>query len=145
MYRNQFGVAALSATWRVTSVASEQLPRHVFVAFASNERDESEKQNNQVFDNSKLTWLSVRVNSRQYPDREIETNFTKGSENYSRAYMLFQEVVKKYLDADSGSQVSVKDFASLYPDHTCRRVQAQRKAEDGHGRPRSTMAVGKQL
>ena len=29
--------------------------------------------------------------------------------------MLFQEAVKKYSDTDSGSEVSVEDFASLYP------------------------------
>jgi len=28
---------------------------------------------------------------------------------------MFQEAVQKYADVDSGSQVSVEDFASLYP------------------------------
>ena len=37
--RNQLGSVKLSPTWRVTSVASEQLPRHAFVAFASVDRD----------------------------------------------------------------------------------------------------------
>ena len=29
--------------------------------------------------------------------------------------MMFQEAMNKYSDSDSGSQVSVEDFASLYP------------------------------
>ena len=57
----------------------------------------------------------MRVNSRQYTDREKKTNFVDGSENYSRAYMLFQKAVKKYSDTESKSQVYVEDFASLYP------------------------------
>ena len=85
VYRNQFGATKLSPTWRVTSVASEQLPRHVFVAFASIKRVKDQQQSNQVFNNTKLTRLSVPVNSRQYPHREIKTNFAKSSENYSRA------------------------------------------------------------
>lgn len=77
--------------------------------------DWSQEQNNQVFDNAKLTGLSVRFCSGQSADREIETNFSEASTYFSRAYMLFQQAVKKYSDMDSGSQVSVKDFASLYP------------------------------
>ena len=119
VYRNQFGATKLSPTWRVTSVASEQLPRHVFVVFVSvkrnGSRDGSQDQNNHVFDNAKLTRLSVCVNSTQYLDREIETNFAEACRNYLRPYMLFQEAVKKYLDTDLGSLVSVEDFVSLYP------------------------------
>ena len=77
---------------------------------------------------------------------EIETNFAEVSRPYSRTYMLFQEAVKKYSDTDSGSQVSVEDLAEIYPiTHVDVFMQAQRKAEDGHGRTRNTMAVGEQL
>ena len=115
VYKNHFGAAKLRPTRRVTSVASEQLPRHVFVVFASVERDGSQLQNNQVFDKAKLTRLSMHVNSRQHLKREIGTNFAEAPRNDSRAYMLFQEVVTKYSDTDSGGQVVVEDFAELYP------------------------------
>ena len=80
VYRNQFGAAELSPTWRVTWVlpAINYLDTS-FVAFASVERDGNQLLNNQVFDNAKLTRLSVRVNNRQYPDKEIETNFAEAS------------------------------------------------------------------
>ena len=57
----------------------------------------------------------MRVNSRQYPGREIEKNFAEASRNYSRAYIFFQKAVKKSSDTDLGSQVTVEDFANLYP------------------------------
>ena len=105
----------------VTSVVNEQL-NYLDTPWSrlrpsSGMRDETQKQkmNNQIFDNALLTRLSVRVNSRQYLDRKIETNFAERSENYSRTYTLLQEAVKKYSDTDSGSQMSVKDFAALYP------------------------------
>ena len=55
------------------------------------------------------------MNSERFPERELETDFRATSRNYGRAYMMFQEAVQKYADVDSGSQVSVEDFASLYP------------------------------
>ena len=115
VYRQQFGEAFTETSWKVTSNPSEQLPRHIFIAFASIERDNNETQNNQVFDNGGLKRLSVRVNSRQYPEKELITNFTTAERNYTRAYMMFQEAMHKYSDTDSGSQLSVEDFASLYP------------------------------
>ena len=53
VYRNQFGATELSPTWRVTSIASEQLPQHVFVALASVKQEGELKQNNQVFNKAK--------------------------------------------------------------------------------------------
>ena len=47
-YRDQFRAAELSPTWKVTSVASQQQPRHV--AFASVKRDENQQKNDQVFE-----------------------------------------------------------------------------------------------
>ena len=44
-------------------------------------------------------------------------SFAAASRNYERAYMMFQETTSKYNDTDSGirSQVSVEDYASLFP------------------------------
>ena len=115
VYRSQFGHAETCPVWRVTSVASEQLPRHVFIAFANVARDGNQTQNNQVFDHANLARLAVLVNSQQYPEREIFTNFTAASRNYSRAYMLFLKASEKYSNPDPGSQVPLEDFANLYP------------------------------
>ena len=37
------------------------------------------------------------------------------SRDYGRAYMMFQEAISKYNDTDSESQVSVENYASLFP------------------------------
>ena len=68
-----------------------------------------------VFDNLDLRRIHVRMNSKQYPDRELETDFRLASRNYGRAYMMLQEAMCKYQDTDTGSQLSVEEFASLYP------------------------------
>ena len=115
VYRNQFVHTETSTVWRVTSVSSEQLPRHVFIAFANVARDGNQTQIDQVFDHANLARLAVLVNSRQYPERDIVTNFTAASRNYSRAYMLFLEAFEKSSNPDSGSQVPLEDFANLYP------------------------------
>ena len=49
VYRHQFGAAQLDRTWRFTSFAREQLPQHVFVAFACVGLDGRKIQNIQVF------------------------------------------------------------------------------------------------
>ena len=115
VYRQQYGAAELSPSWRVTTQQSEQLPRHIFVAFQAVGRDNSQEQNNMIFDNANLRQIFVRINSLQYPERALMTNFTEASRNYSRAYMMFQEAVNKYQDTDTGSSISVEEFASLYP------------------------------
>ena len=42
-------------------------------------------------------------------------SFAAASRNYGRAYMMFQEAISKYNNTDSGSQVSVEDYAGLFP------------------------------
>ena len=46
---------------------------------------------------------------------EFEVSFAAASRNYGIAYMMFQEAISKYNDTDSGSQVSVENYASLFP------------------------------
>ena len=88
IYRQQYGAAELTPTWRVTTNNSEQLPTHVFIAFAAATRDNNQQQSNQVFDHATVKRIQVRINSTQYPDRELETNFDVASRNYGRAYIV---------------------------------------------------------
>lgn len=116
IYRSTAYLAAqISCTWRITTNPGSELPRHVFIAFQNSARDNNQQRNNMVFDNLDLRRISLRLNSKQYPDKELETNFNAGSRNYSRAYMMLQEAMNKYQDTDTGSQLSVEEFASLYP------------------------------
>ena len=56
-------------------------------------RDNSQEQNNMVLDDAYLIQIFVRINSLQYPERALMTNFTEASRNYN---MMFQEAVNKY-------------------------------------------------
>ena len=117
VYRTMFQSTETSMTWRITTQPGTELPRHVFVAFQSSERDNNQQLNNMIFDNANLRRISCRINSIQYPEREFECNFTPQNRNYSRLYMSFLEAVNKYQDADTGCQLSAEDWASLYPIH----------------------------
>ena len=69
-----------------------------------------------VFDAGTLSHISRWINSTRFPDRELDVSFAAASRNYGRAYVMFQEAISKiYNDTDSGSQVSVKNYASLFP------------------------------
>src|SRR5258706_509106 len=116
VYRSTAYLAAqINCTWRITTNQGSELPRHIFIAFQSSTRIDKQQQNNMVFDNMDLRRMHIRINSKQYPDRELETNFSVNGRNYSRAYMMLQEAMDKYQDTDTGSQLSMEEFASLYP------------------------------
>ena len=108
-------------TWRITSLSGSQAPRHIFIALQNSERHPAANSQKILiiccFDNGNLTRVFVRVNSTQYPERELTCNFTHANRNYSRAYMMFMEAVNKYQDTDTGSQISAEDWANLYPIH----------------------------
>ena len=117
VYRTMYQPTETNMTWRITTQPGTELPRHIFVAFQSSERDNNQEMNNMVFDNANLRRISCRVNSTQYPEREFECNFTPQNRNYSRLYMSFLDAVNKYQDTDTGCQLSAEDWASLYPIH----------------------------
>ena len=58
--------------------------------------------------------------------------------------MLFQKVVKEY-SLGFGKPNVPRRLCGKLADYTLQCVQAQGKIENGHGRPRNTMAVGEQL
>jgi len=117
VYRTMYQPTETNMTWRITTQPGTELPRHVFVAFQSSERDDNQEMNNMVFDNANLRRISCRINSTQYPEREFECNFSPQNRNYSRLYMSFLDAVNKYQDTDTGCQLSAEDWASLYPIH----------------------------
>ena len=115
VYRTMFQPTETSMSWRITTQPGTELPRHIFVAFQSTERDNNQEMNNMIFDNANLRRISCRINSVQYPEREFECNFTPQNRNYSRLYMHFLEAVNKYQDTETGCQISAEDWANLYP------------------------------
>ena len=115
IYRQSYQQTEMAPTWRVTTNSSEQLPNYVFVAFQLQTKYGNQETNPVVFDAGTLSRISCWINSTRFPDRELEVSIAAGSCNYGRAYMMFQEAISKYNNTDSGSQVSVEDYASLFP------------------------------
>ena len=105
VYRTMFQPTRTSMTGRITTQLGTELPRHVFIAFQSSERNSNQEINNMIFDNANLRRINCRINSVQYPEREFECNFTQKKRNYSRSYMSFLEAVNKYQDSDTGCQL----------------------------------------
>lgn len=86
------------------------------MAFQDAERFNNQEQTIHVFDHANLSRIYVEINNTQkYPEKELDVNYTAANSNYSRAYMMFQDAAMKYSDPDTGSQVSLGDFASLFP------------------------------
>jgi len=114
VYRKMFQPTKINSTWRITTQPRSELPRNVFLAFQSNERDNNQQINNMIFDNANLRRISCQINSVQFPEGEYEASFTQENKNYSRLYMSFLDAVNKYQDFDTGCQILVEDWASLY-------------------------------
>ena len=101
-YRTKQQSTETSMTWRNPTQPGTELPRHVFIAFQSSERDSNQEINNMIFNNANLRRNSCRINSVQYPKREFECNFSQENKNYSRSYTSFLKAVNKYQDSDTG-------------------------------------------
>lgn len=115
-YREQFNATQRSnQTWRITTNQGSELPRHIFIAFQSTAQDNDQTRNNMIFNNAGLQRIHVKINTRKYPEQELECDFNPATRNYSRAYMMFLEAVNKYQNTDTGTQISAEEFANLYP------------------------------
>ena len=86
VYRTMFQPIHTSMTWRIATQLGTELPRYVFIAFQSRERDSNKVINNMIFDNANLRRISCRINSMRYSEREFECNFSQENRDYSRLY-----------------------------------------------------------
>jgi hypothetical protein len=103
-------------TWRVTTTSSEQLPRNIFVVFQQHAQRGNQQQNNAIFNHADVRRIHARLNSRQYPERAIECNFSDdANKNITRPYMYLLDAMQKYQDVEDGTQISAEEFRTLYP------------------------------
>ena len=76
----------------------------------------NQTQNPAVFDNVNLRQARVRINGEQYPKYPFQTNF--GRNEYTQMYQCMDEFKKEFYGYNSligGTQISYKDFNSLFP------------------------------
>jgi len=113
IYRDQYEAADISPTWNVTTNQQFQKPTHIFVAFQNVNRYGSQDANNMVFDNCGVSSLYAMINSGQYPERALQTLMS--TTEITLGHMMFQDALNKYLDYSDGTNISLEQFASLYP------------------------------
>ncbi|KAK3603652.1 hypothetical protein CHS0354_017368 [Potamilus streckersoni] len=85
------------------------LPKYVFVAFKLPKQRNAlqpQTQNKHIFTSISLSRIHIRINFRQYLERELECNFAVDTRKYSHAYIILMEATQKYNDVDIGTPMS---------------------------------------
>lgn len=109
-YRSAVQISS-DGSWRVVTLSNKITG--LYVVFSRVSRQEKLKKSCMIFDHMNLQSIHTRVNNKQYPQNQFETNFNPDTPNYMRLYTSFLEAGFKH--PDEGTCVSYKDFASLYP------------------------------
>lgn len=92
--------------WSLQSTTGK--PRYIIISF---QKDNVKSKAN--FSNLKLNRIYVEVNTRRYPNQDIEVNYTE--DKYSRIFKQTYDFKKKFYDTDDASSFSMITFKSLYP------------------------------
>ena len=80
VYRTMFQPTQTSMTWRITTQPKTELPRYVFIAFQSSERDSNQEINNMIFDNANLNVLAVGLTAYNILNENLNVIFPKKTE-----------------------------------------------------------------
>ena len=88
-------------------------PKYLYLVFQSIATLNSKTANNMIFNHFNVESITVKVDDQDFPP--IECNFTANDLNISQVYQNFLEAGCKDLDVDTGTVVSKRHFASLYP------------------------------
>lgn len=95
-----------------------QNPLKLFIAFQTQAVYEAGNKQSvkRTFSNIGLTRLRCVLNgTQQFPERELDCQFTATQKDYARAYEMFLQCGLKDHDADKGSIVKYDSFETLYP------------------------------
>ena len=80
VYQTMFQPTQTNRTWRITTQPGTELPRHVFIAFQSSERDSNQVIKKMIFDNANLRRIICRINSVQFLNENLNVIFPKKTE-----------------------------------------------------------------
>ena len=101
-------------TWRITT--QSERPVYCFIIPQATARDAGQERSSVIFDNARVTEMSLRVNGKQHPAEAFTCDFTTpGAEDHSRVYMALMAYMNKAFNYDSGGIVNYSTFSSLYP------------------------------
>ena len=114
---NVAGIAenVTSFDWCLGVRTAPEKPRHILIALQQDKSD-SQVKNTSVFDNLKVTQMSVVLNDTKYPSRDVMADF--GAQQFSEYYRMFSCVSQDYYGIDqllSGSFVDPITYKKLFP------------------------------
>ena len=100
-------------TWKLAVRSGSERPRHIFAAFQRDDRRNSQQANAMIFDNLGLSDIHVLLNNERHPLSDLNINFAE--KRYTRAYKMLLDYMGRDQNVDTGLQISIADFKSLYP------------------------------
>ena len=116
----QCNVAAISDNvtsfdWRLGVRTAPEKPRHILIALQKDKSDDQET-NASIFDNLKMTQMSVVLNDTKYPARDVIADFSKNQ--FIEYYQMFSNFAQDYYGLDpltSGTFMDPLTYKSLFP------------------------------
>ena len=106
---------ATSFDWRLGVRTAPEKPRHILIALQENRSDNQEK-NASIFDNLKVTQMSVVLNDTKYPARDVIADFAK--HQYIEYYRMFSNFSQDYYGIDQLTSRTFMDpltYKTLFP------------------------------
>ena len=116
----QCNVAAISDNvtsfdWRLGVRTAPEKPRHILIALQKDKSDDQET-NASIFDNLKMTQMSVVLNDTKYPARDVIADFSKNQ--FIEYYQMFSSFARDFYGLDpltSGTFMDPLTYKSLFP------------------------------
>ena len=100
-------------TWHLASKQGVSTPRHIFVALQNRDRLGSQLHSHMIFDQLRVSEVSLRINGQQEPSEDIQLDYN--SNHIARVYHRMLSYMGRDQNVDTGLQISQLDFKSLYP------------------------------
>ena len=100
-------------SWKLASKSGLEKPRHVFVCFQAAARRDDQAMSPHVFDALDLQQIHIAINSKRFPTSDLNLDFN--GRRYGRAYKMLLDFAGRDQNVDTGMQVTLSDFRTLYP------------------------------
>ena len=81
-------------------------PKHIFIGIQSKDRTTKQDEDSMMFEHSNLEYCNVEINSEQFPNKNIISNFADKNA---------LELYNRFLDACPSTQLDYKTFLAYYP------------------------------
>jgi len=115
-YRSQvFTDTTGSPRWNVATLTERPTAVYIFCQRVERVTTGDQEQSRFIFDNLGLTRARVKLGSATFPEYEMRTNFTDGSEDYIRAFHDLLNISQPMGDFSSGGSINLESYKTLYP------------------------------